>query len=154
MVRPSSLLWRDRNAVLAHGSALRHRNSALSLASLSPGLRKTLMKLSFCPPQLVPQQEAEGGGGGESGHWFSTAHAWLTTHKVKRCSTAVLDQTPVAQQANQGPSHAGYGAAASHTDSGTNCGLLTLLPTGFTKISFLPHTENHCDMVPSTLLQV
>ena len=155
MARPSSLLWRDRNAELAHGSALRHRNSALSLASLSPGLRKTLTKLSFCPPQLVPQQEAEGNGGKKKknqGTDSAQHKADLQLVKSKRCSTAVLEQTPVAQQANQGPSHAGYGTAASHTDSGPNCGLLTLLPTGFTKISFFPRTENHCDVVLSILL--
>lgn len=53
------------------------------------------MELSFCPPQLVPQQEAEG-----DGDW----------------------------------------------------GLLMLLLTSFTKISFSPHTENHCDLVLSTQL--
>lgn len=64
----------------------------------------------------------------------------------------MLDQTPVAQRVKQGPSHAGYGPAASRTQSGPHHGLLTLLLTGFTKISFLPRTENHCDMVLNILL--
>lgn len=84
MVRPSNLLWRDRNARQAHSSALPHRNSAFSLASLSPRVRKTFTKLHFCPSQLVPQQEAEGNGEKKSGQWFSTAHAWFTTCEVKK----------------------------------------------------------------------
>lgn len=151
MVRPSSLLWRDRNAELAHGSALRHSNTLL-LASLSPGLRKTLTKLSFRPPQLVPRQEAEGNGKKNQGADSAQHMLDLQLVKSKRCSTAELDQTPVAQQANQGPSHAACGTAASHTGSGPNCGLLTLLLISFTKISFFPRTENLCDMVLSTLL--